>query len=74
VGGSAEENINNPINCVLTPDQLLTSEGATVQITVMKLKGKPIQMFSAKLKAIPVVKFNLWLLEAVVSGANNDAA
>jgi hypothetical protein len=26
------------------------------------------------LRAIPVVKFNSWLLEAVVSAANNDAA
>jgi hypothetical protein len=28
---------------------------------------------SAKLKAIPVVKFNSWLLEAVVSASNNNA-
>jgi hypothetical protein len=45
-----------------------------VQVTAMKLQGEPIAISSAQLKAIPVVKFNSWLLEAVVSAANNDAA
>jgi hypothetical protein len=53
---------------------LVTSEGETVQVTAMKLQGEPIAISSAKLTAIPVVKFNSWLLEAVVSTANSDAA
>jgi hypothetical protein len=73
-GGSAEENENQPIHRVLRPDQLVTSEGETVQVTVMKLRGERIAISSAKLGAIPVVKFNSWLLEAVVSAASNDAA
>jgi hypothetical protein len=73
-GGSAEENENQPIHRVLRPDQLVTSEGETVQVTAMKLRGERIAISSAKLRAIPVVKFNSWLLEAVVSAANNDAA
>jgi hypothetical protein len=40
----------------------------------MKLRGETIAISSAKLRAIPLVKFNLWLLEAVVSTTNNDAA
>jgi hypothetical protein len=36
-GGSAEENKNQPIHRVLRPDQLVTSEGETVQVTTMKL-------------------------------------
>jgi hypothetical protein len=40
----------------------------------MKLRGEPIAISSAKLGAIPVVKFNYWLIEAVVSAANKDAA
>jgi hypothetical protein len=39
----------------------------------MKLRGEPIPISSAKLRSIPVVKFNSWLLEAVVSAANNNA-
>jgi hypothetical protein len=45
-----------------------------VQVTAMKLRGEKIAISSSKLRAIPVVKFNSWLLEAVVSAANNDAA
>jgi hypothetical protein len=45
-----------------------------VQVTVMELQGEPIAISSAKLRPIPVVKFNSWLLEAVVSAANNDVA
>jgi hypothetical protein len=45
-----------------------------VQVTAMKLQGEPIVISSAKLRAIPVVQFNLWLLEAVLSAANNNAA
>jgi hypothetical protein len=40
----------------------------------MKLRGQRIAISSAKLRAIPVVKFNSWLLEAMVSAANNGAA
>jgi hypothetical protein len=46
-GGSAEENENQPIHRVLRPDQLVTSEGETVQ--VMKLRGERIAIPSAKL-------------------------
>jgi hypothetical protein len=73
-GGSAEENKNQPIHHVLRPNQLETSEGETVQVIVMKLRGERIAISSAKLRAIPVVKFNSWLLEAVLSATNNDAA
>jgi hypothetical protein len=73
-GGSAEENENQPIHRFLEPDQLVTSEGETVQVTAMKLRGELIAISSAKLRAIPVVKFNLWLLKAVVSTANSDTA
>jgi hypothetical protein len=72
--GSAEENHHQPIHCILRPDQLVTFEGETVQVMEMKLRGEPIAISSVKLRAIPVVKFNSWLSEAVVSTANNDAA
>jgi hypothetical protein len=35
-GSSAEENTNQSIHRVLEPDQLVTSEGDTVQVTAMK--------------------------------------
>ena len=74
-GGSAKENKNQPINHILRSNQLVTSEGETVQVMVMKLRSEPIVISSAKLRAIiPVVKFNSWLLKAVVSTTNNDAA
>jgi hypothetical protein len=40
----------------------------------MKLRGELIVISSSKLRAIPIVKFNSWLLEAVVSASNNNAA
>jgi hypothetical protein len=33
-----------------------------------------MEISSPKLRALPVVKFNSWLLEAVVNTAHNDAA
>jgi hypothetical protein len=69
-----KENEHQPIHRVLRPDQLVTSEEETVQVTAMKLRGEQIAISSAKLRAIPGVKFNSWLLEAVVSAANNDGA
>jgi hypothetical protein len=73
-GGSAEENENQPIHRVLRPDQLVTSEEEPAQVTAIKLRGEPIAISSAKLRAIAVVKFNSWMLEAVVNATNNDAA
>jgi hypothetical protein len=70
---SAEENQNQPIHPILSSDELVTSEGGTVQVMAMKLRGKLIAISSAILRAIPVVKFNSWLLEAVVSATNTDA-
>jgi hypothetical protein len=40
----------------------------------MKLQSKTIATSSVKLEAIPVVSFNSWLLEAVVSAANSNTA
>jgi hypothetical protein len=73
-GDSAEENKNQPIHRVLRSNQLVTSEGETVHVTAMKLRGEPIAISSAKFRAIPVVKFNSWLLDAVVSAVHNDDA
>jgi hypothetical protein len=36
-GGIAEEYKNQPIHRILIPDQLVTSEGKSVQVTAMKL-------------------------------------
>jgi hypothetical protein len=58
--GTAEENEKQPIHCVLRTDQLVTSEGETGQVTVMKLRGALVVNSSAKLRAIPAVKFNSW--------------
>jgi hypothetical protein len=40
----------------------------------MKSQGERIAIYAAKLRAIPVVNLNCWLLEAVVSAATKDAA
>jgi hypothetical protein len=74
MAGSAEENELPPIPRILRLDLLITSEGETVQVTAMRLHSERIVISSAKFRAIPVVQFNSWLLEAVVSTANNDAA
>jgi hypothetical protein len=73
-GGSAEDHKDKPIHHVLRSDQLATSEGTTEQVTPIKLQGEPIAISFAKSRAIPVVKFNSWLLEAVAGTTNNDAA
>jgi hypothetical protein len=52
---------------------LVTSEQKTVQVTAMKFQGQQIVISSAKLRAIPGVKFHSQLLEAVVRATNNDA-
>ena len=71
-GDSIEENENQPIHHLLRPDQLVTFQGEIVQVTA--LQGERIAISSAKLKAIPVVKFNSWMLEEVVITANNNAS
>jgi hypothetical protein len=58
VEGSAEENEIQPIHCLLNADQLLTAEGETVEVMVMRLQGKRIAISFPKLRAIPVVKLN----------------
>jgi hypothetical protein len=40
----------------------------------IKICGEPIVISSAKFRAIPVVKFNSWQLEAVVSATKDNAA
>jgi hypothetical protein len=57
-GGSAKEYETQSIHCVLRPDQLVTSEGETVQVTARKLWGELIAISFAKWRAIPVVKFD----------------
>jgi hypothetical protein len=71
---SAKDNENQPIHRVVRPDQLATGKGETVQVMARKLRGERIPISSPKLRVLPVVKFNSWLLEAVVNTANNDAA
>jgi hypothetical protein len=49
-------------------------ERDTVNVMAMKDGGKPIAVSSAKWRVIAVVKFNLWLLEEVVSTTKCDTA
>jgi hypothetical protein len=74
LGGNIEANENQPIHHILRPDQLVISEEEAVQVMAAKLRGEQIMISSTKLRSIPVVKFNSWILKAVVGAADNAAA
>jgi len=59
-GGSAEENENKPIYCLLRPDQLVTVDGAQVVLS------------SLSVQTIPKVVFHQSLLEEVFSYGQDD--